>query len=296
VTTSEIEAAVSGSLPGERLVASERIDTGKANTNFRLRFDGRADAHLRFYVRDPSACRRETALAGLVADRVPIPGLINSNCDAGFSIWEWVEAEHLADGPDAAIDCAFELGRVLAATGSFEFDRSGFLDADLKVAQPFDEPCAAYIHWMRECLSKDIVRDRMGLELAQAVEAFIDGRQSILDPYRGARRLVHSDYKSSNILIRDGRIEAVLDWEFAHSGSPLIDIAVLFRHRRKGNGHFAERFAEGFTGHGGFLDPHWLAASHYLDLISLIDFLSREHLGPIATADCVRLISETLVD
>lgn len=36
--------------------------------------------------------------------------------------------------------------------------------------------------------------------------------------------LVHGDYRPANMLIRDGHIEVVLDWELAHTGDPLDDL------------------------------------------------------------------------
>lgn len=40
----------------------------------------------------------------------------------------------------------------------------------------------------------------------------------------GSTTLVHGDFKPGNLLIRDGRVTAVLDWETAHLGDPLEDV------------------------------------------------------------------------
>jgi len=44
-------------------------------------------------------------------------------------------------------------------------------------------------------------------------------------PQPGSRTLVHGDYGLHNLLVEDGRITAVLDWEFAHVGDPREDLA-----------------------------------------------------------------------
>lgn len=44
-------------------------------------------------------------------------------------------------------------------------------------------------------------------------------------PAVGLRGLVHGDYGLHNLLVADGRINAVLDWEFAHIGDPREDLA-----------------------------------------------------------------------
>lgn len=47
-------------------------------------------------------------------------------------------------------------------------------------------------------------------------------------PPRGREVLVHGDFRTGNLLVRgDGTIAAVLDWELAHRGDPLEDLAWL---------------------------------------------------------------------
>lgn len=47
-------------------------------------------------------------------------------------------------------------------------------------------------------------------------------------PPRGPEVLVHGDFRTGNLLVReDGTIGAVLDWELAHRGDPLEDLAWL---------------------------------------------------------------------
>lgn len=41
----------------------------------------------------------------------------------------------------------------------------------------------------------------------------------------GHLALVHADYRIGNFMVRDGRIVAVFDWELAHIGDPVFDIA-----------------------------------------------------------------------
>lgn len=43
-------------------------------------------------------------------------------------------------------------------------------------------------------------------------------------PADSGRCLVHGDYRPANVLVEDGRISAVLDWEFAHVGDPAEDL------------------------------------------------------------------------
>ncbi len=53
-------------------------------------------------------------------------------------------------------------------------------------------------------------------------------------PANRPRRLVHGDVGMHNVLVRDGKLAAILDWELAHLGDPAEDIAYawspLLRH------------------------------------------------------------------
>jgi aminoglycoside phosphotransferase (APT) family kinase protein len=46
-------------------------------------------------------------------------------------------------------------------------------------------------------------------------------------PVEGPPVLVHADFHYGNMLFRDGRVVALLDWEIAQLGQPLLDLACL---------------------------------------------------------------------
>jgi aminoglycoside phosphotransferase (APT) family kinase protein len=50
------------------------------------------------------------------------------------------------------------------------------------------------------------------------------------DDVSGHRRLVHGDFRIGNAIIRDDEVVAMLDWELAHVGDPVEDLA-NFAHR-----------------------------------------------------------------
>jgi aminoglycoside phosphotransferase (APT) family kinase protein len=95
----------------------------------------------------------------------------------------------------------------------------------------------------------------------------------------GARQLVHSDYNPKNLLAvpSGGRwsISAVLDWEFAFSGSPLTDVGNMLRFRDAHPPGFDGAFVRGYREAGGVLPPRWREISEALDLYALADLLTR---------------------
>ena len=63
--------------------------------------------------------------------------------------------------------------------------------------------------------------------------------------------IVHGDYRLGNMMARDGRIEAVLDWELCTLGDPLADVGYLLNNWLAPDEEGAENTP---TGAGGFLD------------------------------------------
>jgi GrpB-like predicted nucleotidyltransferase (UPF0157 family) len=64
-------------------------------------------------------------------------------------------------------------------------------------------------------------------------------------------RLVHGDFDPSNILVQkvEGRwqVSGVLDWEFAHAGSPMQDMANMLRYRDEVSDGFCQGFLKGVS-------------------------------------------------
>ena len=92
---------------------------------------------------------------------------------------------------------------------------------------------------------------------------------------------------------RDGklRVAAVLDWEFAFSGPPLLDIGGMLRHSESLPPDFEPDFIRGFSENGGQLPPEWKKTVRLLDLINLCQFLSMPDKSDWRVAvgrDCVR--------
>ncbi len=80
--------------------------------------------------------------------------------------------------------------------------------------------------------------------------------------------LVHGDFRLGNFIVDDGRLAAILDWELAHLGDPMEDVAWLcLRSWRFGNdgliiGGFGDldTFSDAYTAAGGLWRPrslHW---------------------------------------
>jgi aminoglycoside phosphotransferase (APT) family kinase protein len=105
----------------------------------------------------------------------------------------------------------------------------------------------------------------------EAIEAEVAGRLHVLDEVTEPR-LVHWDLWDGNVFVREGRIVALIDWERALWGDPLMEY--YFRYIED-NTHFCKGYK------GSFDHPNERARiklyDWYIDLIYFIECYSRKY-------------------
>ncbi|MBB6119697.1 phosphotransferase family protein [Nocardiopsis algeriensis] len=76
-------------------------------------------------------------------------------------------------------------------------------------------------------------------------------------PEQSAPAIVHGDYRLDNVLVgEDGRINAVLDWEMATLGDPLVDLGLMLVYQQQpvALGRAAATSAEGYPSPGELVE------------------------------------------
>ena len=168
----------------------------------------------------------------------------------------------------------------------------GFVDGDLRLADfPGEDDLVAWVDRHQEALAHWSAAERDGLvEVASLAQELLDTVER--------HCLVHSDLNPKNLLVDPEtlRVTGLLDWEFAHAGSPLFDLAILLRNQgAPPPPGFANAVTEGYVGAGGRLPDDWQAAARVVDLVNLCDFLAGPNAGNAMVA-CVRAVIQNTVD
>lgn len=248
---------------------------------------------VRIYRRSPDRAVVDASLLRLVRGLVPVPAVVElrrpDGADPAVLVTEYVVGARLdlalaEEPPWLDLDA---LGRSLAdlltTLGGIPFLRSGaFEDADLTLS--------------RDGLAGDLQdwagRQRDEGRLAswsvpdwEALQRLVDLAEDLLADEEGRRPprvvLAHSDLNPKNILVdpRTSSVVALLDWEFAHAGSPHTDIGNLCRFERD------PRLVEPLLGHlslpaGGRSGDH-LELGRAMDLWALVELAGRPIPGPV---------------
>ncbi len=234
-------------------------------------------AVLRVYGRQPSRAPIDAALLRLVRGLVPVPRVLDvrpagdgpAHLLTSYEPGERLELVLPNAEPALRDRLANSVAGVLATLSGMPFLRPGeFVDAQLGLSAQLG-PARDLVEWLdRHQLSRwdDGARSALAAVCAEA-DALLDAVDRTC--------LVHSDFNAKNLLVDpvSGSVTAVLDWEFAHAGSPYADLGNLLRFHR--GSAWAAQVARAFVERAPRLAADPLPLAYASDLWALIDLAAR---------------------
>lgn len=241
--------------------------------------------------RGPEAAEVDAAVLRLVRGLLPVPEVLEvRRADPTAGTPALLVTSYLAGGrldevlpmaDDASAErlgCA--LGRVLARLAQMPMLRPGlFVDGELRVgSMPPDAD--DLVDWVeRHLVSPGPTswrpQDVQGLrEVAAQAQVLLDQTERAC--------LVHSDFNPKNLLVDPGtgEVTGVLDWEFAHAGSPFADLGNLLRFERRPS--FAEPVLATYREWVVDAPEDLLDRARAADLFALVELASRRGQNPVA--------------
>ena len=183
------------------------------------------------------------------------------------------------------------LGEVVARlAGAVQPAAGRFLDAGLAVG-PWEEPWdSASLGELVEALAPrlDLAADDLAGLLAVCGDA-----QEVLDAAPGTS-LVHGDLNPKNLLLtrqEDGSVAVtgVLDWEFAHAGTPWADLGNLVRDLR--TPAYVDALVGTVATRRGATVEDALDRARAADLVALVELATRRGTNPVADAAHERVLA-----
>lgn len=300
----------------ERVSGFEVLAGGLINTNLKIHFvSGRTPVVLRLYRDGADVCRKEIAILRLVGPNLRVPAVIFAEPDGleglgAFAVFDYVNGitfqslkrtNHLNSIQQAATS----VGRTLAEIGRYEFPKAGRLVVGagseyLDVGADYVEGPDPIPSILDSFLSSPILQERLGISLIQRLHDFVWSWAPQLPDLSDERRLVHCDFGNRNILVCEERgewsVAAVLDWEFAFSGSPLLDVGHFMRYERKGTPLLEPCFSRAYVEHGGKLPDGWREIVRVIDLTGIVECFTHADLPIDVEAELLGLIAATLED
>ncbi|TGB03724.1 phosphotransferase family protein [Halobacillus salinus] len=294
-------------LKNEELLSQQVLSGGLNNTNIKIT-TARERYVLRIYNAQDETMEKERGILKFLKGKVPVPrvlyyGTSESVLEHAFLLLSWVEGEQLSeviykDQSSQIEEAAETVGRTLANIHAFKFPGAGLLNGKLQVKQAFETEESSFLAFIEELLFSGYAEKHIGAALCHRVWDFAKTQGHLLNHLENQNTLVHSDFNPLNVLVgeKDGKtaISGVLDWEYAMSGSPLMDIGNMLRYEEVTDPKLMRPFIVGYRKQGGQLPPEWLKKAKLLDLIALCDLLNRETCGENRVNDLKALLLRTV--
>jgi Ser/Thr protein kinase RdoA (MazF antagonist) len=267
-----IEQMVKLAYPTKKLISRELISGGCANLNIKIQLkDDALPLILRIYLRSPDAAYLEQEIGDLLKAQIPVPmtHYVGDVDGYRFAITEFLPGitlrELLLGGlPHDKSAIMYEVGQILAKIASC----------------PFPRVENEYSNFAQECLESEDIKQQLTSETISKITHYFHKYANLLTSKDN--HLVHRDFDPANILVSNVNnnwvITAVLDWEFAFSGSILWDIANMLRYAHKMPPEFQDSFLLGLKDRGIYLPDNWHISTMMLNIISLLDCLKRSGL------------------
>jgi Ser/Thr protein kinase RdoA (MazF antagonist) len=247
-------------LQGRTLVSKTLFSSGKCNSNYKLILDDGSTAVARISASGSSV--RERRVMDLAREWVKVPDTYYQS-DA-LSVVECLKGQILAEVPEHSrlaakaiaqlSRCAFGEAGLITESGSIEaFDFGGVRG------------------FIEHSLEKPKVIELLGQERKRALLMMLSKKSQMLAEIDAETCLVHGDFNPTNILIHDGQLSGVIDWEYALSGTPFMDIGNLLRNTPD---CFHAEIERGLSEGGMALPKDWKERAELVDLTSQLEFLT----------------------
>ncbi len=262
-------------LDGRAIVSVQLLTGGRNNTNYKVGFDDDACCVLRLYSNTGSD--KECYVMQLVDGLVPTPALLHKG--DGFAVFSFLTGTPLAAVPEYAGAAATALSRI----ASVQLPTSGQIHGDGRVT-PWDFGDAG--DFTELMLNNAEVLRWLGTERVAEIRRIMKREAPRLAEIGAEHALVHGDFNPTNILIHDGHVSGVLDWEYALSGSPYMDIGNLLRNLPS---QYHADVYRGLLAGGMALPNDWEERALLIDVSSHIEFLTSARADSFKEA-CVRRI------
>jgi fructokinase len=307
--TETVERMIHTALPRSRVLKAQPLAGGLRNACFKVHLNRPPTSLvLRIYRHDASLCQKEVDLIRVVGDSVPVPQIIHAEPGARdglppFLLSRYVDGisfrELARSGDrDAIAQAACSAGEALARIGQVTFGKCGWISPGPAVTAPLLKGSDPMPRFVDLCLQSPNLQAHMPPDLRRRTSATIWSGAPQLAVLGREARLVHGDFNKRNLLVRPAAtgwsVTAVLDWEFAVSGSPLGDIGNFLRYERASRPRAEPHFSAGYFRAGGRLPDDWRHLSRLVDLVALCELLTHDELPSKVVPEVLQLVRATI--
>ncbi|MBN8207756.1 aminoglycoside phosphotransferase family protein [Bacillus sp. NTK071] len=277
------------------------LSGGLSHTNYKVEVE--ANFVVVRVTKNHESLLREETLHAILPDKVLAPRFLHVTMWNGYGvgILEWKNGSllyhHLTDSSPSNMNrMGRSIGQQLAALRELTFDTYGFLDTELTVAEEFRLTPENFISTIESFFTAGYASKWLPNNEIDQIHRFTRGNAHLFEEDESGARLVHGDFNGLNLLMNGSDVSAVLDWEFALSGSIYFDIGNMLRYQYIHMSSFESGLITGLNESGIVLSDNWKKLAKLADLVALCSLINRQVCGENRVRDIQGLIHMTLSD
>lgn len=274
---------------------------GLSHSNYKVELTDHSSLVARFTT-NKKTLTLEQNLHRILPEQVRAPDFLHLSHQPEYScaFIEWKEGDQLKNRLSSSSKEMYAIGRSvgnqLASLRKVSFESQGFLDTDLNVKNPFQLTPDSFVSTIESFTLKEPLTKRIPRELSEQILKHSKKYSELFLEDESKAHLVHGDFNGLNLLIQETEVSAVLDWEFAFSGSIYLDIGNMIRYDHFPNmDDFEEGLLQELRNNRILLSSNWRILAKLADLVALCSLLDSPYGGSNRFKDIKRLISKTVV-
>lgn len=286
--------------PRKTVAAIDILTGGKRTTNYNITLkESDQQFVLRVYPKDDRSWLKELAVQKLFQNSVPVPEIFYVNedrriIDKAFSIVQFLDGitldKYLAGNNDISEPLAQKIGEILAVIHQKEFINAGALDENLSVV----DSLPPILSWWDYFLNGR-AGERLDPDVRNRLLKFIKENLSILEQMTRHFVFSHGDFRPANIMVKDGELIGIIDWEGALSAPAYFDIGQFIRYREQVPEKAKKSFINAYNRNTRRpVGEDWEKLARTMDLVNIFCFLDNEQERPHLFADMRVLAARTL--
>ncbi|WP_252231168.1 phosphotransferase [Clostridium sp. ZBS15] len=286
-------------LLNEEVESIDPINEGCRSSNYVLETNNRNKYILKIFPECDCYYERENNLLNLLKNdilvqRVYLISSSNIIKNKIFGIYEYIDGVNLGKairgGSKIDKNLIEELAMTLAKIHKFKYKECGKLDKNLNIIHKL----SPLYTWYEENMGINF-KNRLGDNIVKKINYIVNANKEMLLELDKNISLIHGDFQGTNILVKDNKISAIIDWEFSMAGNPLIDIGELFRYEEYFDNDLIKIFEKQYNKYSDDrLIDEWYKISKLVDLISLIKLINTKDDMPNKHKEIKKLIINTL--
>lgn len=273
----EIADKLIRSFDSKKEVESFEIFTGgRSSTNYKIRIKGLNQIFvLRIYPKADKSCHKEFMIHNTVKEYIPVPEIYYINddktvIDKPYAIVQFIEGimldQYMVENAGLDKILAEEIGERLGYLHQKEFDQEGYLDENLHIIGDLPPILSWYEYFLNNRAG-----ERLGSRMKEKVFECLKDNNSLLVQMTQKFVFSHGDFRPSNIMVKDGKLIGILDWEKSFSAPIYYDIGQFIRYMEQIRDSKENSFITGYNRNTRIPVPdEWRKMAKLTDLANIL--------------------------